>query len=115
MSANKPGAWLRAAAATAVDAVVSDGRSLDAAIAAAEADISDKDRPMLRMLAYGALRHHFSLREQLGLLLVRPLKKRDKIIESLLVIGNFQITDTRVPDLAAVTMTVQAARFLRRP
>ncbi len=70
---------------------------------------------MLRMLAYGALRHHFRLREQLGLLLERPLKKRDKVIESLLVIGFFQLTDTRVPDHAAVTMTVEAARLLRRP
>lgn len=70
---------------------------------------------MLRMLAYGALRHHFRLREQLGLLLDRPLKKRDKVIESLLAIGFFQLTDTRVPDHAAVTMTVEAARLLRRP
>ena len=115
MSANKSGARLRAEAATAVDAVVSAGRSLDAAIANAESNVSDKDRPMLRMLAYGALRHHFRLREQLRLLLDRPLKKRDKVIESLLSIGFFQLTDTRVPDHAAVTMTVEAARLLRRP
>jgi len=115
MSANKSGAWLRAEAATAVNAVVSGGRSLDAAIANAESSVNDKDRPMLRMLAYGALRHHFRLREQLGLLLDRPLKKRDKVIESLLAIGFFQLTDTRVPDHAAVTMTVEAARLLRRP
>lgn len=70
---------------------------------------------MLRMLAYGALRHHFRLREQLSLLLDRPLKKRDKVIESLLAIGFFQLTDTRVPDHAAVSMTVEAARLLRRP
>lgn len=115
MSGNKTGAWLRAAAATALEAVVTDGRSLDAALATAEEKISDKDRPLLRMLTYGALRHHFRLREQLGMLLDRPLKKRDKVIESLLIIGLFQLTDTRVPDHAAVSMTVEAARLLRRP
>lgn len=115
MSANKPGAWLRAEAATALESVVSDGRSLDSALAIAEDKIGDKDRPMLRMLVYGSLRHHFRLREQLGMLLERPLKKRDKVVESLLVIGLFQLTDTRVPDHAAVSMTVEAARLLRRP
>jgi 16S rRNA (cytosine967-C5)-methyltransferase len=115
MSGNNSGARLRAEAALAVEAVVTDGRSLDYALAVAEENVSDKDRPMLRMLAYGALRNHFRLREQLSLLLERPLKKRDKVIESLLVIGFFQLTDTRVPDHAAVSMTVEAARHLRRP
>ena len=115
MPGNKSGAWLRAEAATALEAVVTDGRSLDSALAAAEEMVDEKDRPMLRMLVYGALRHHFRLREQLGLLLDRPLKKRDKVIESLLVIGFFQLTDTRVPDHAAVSMTVEATRLLRRP
>lgn len=115
MPQNKSGAWLRAAAATALESVVTDGRSLDAALVTAGAQVSDKDRPMLRMLAYGTLRHHFRLREQLAQLLDRPLRKRDKIIESLLVVGLFQLTDTRVPDHAAVSMTVEAARLLRRP
>ncbi|MDH3439555.1 MAG: 16S rRNA (cytosine(967)-C(5))-methyltransferase, partial [Gammaproteobacteria bacterium] len=115
MPGNKSGAWLRAQAATALESVVTDGRSMDSALATAEEKIGEKDRPMLRMLVYGALRHHFRLREQLGLLLDRPPKKRDKVIESLLVIGFFQLTDTRVPDHAAVSMTVEAARLLRRP
>jgi 16S rRNA (cytosine967-C5)-methyltransferase len=115
MSNARSGAWLRAEAANVVEAVVSDGRSLDAALAVAEENIGPRDRPMLRMLAYGTLRHHFRLREQLRVLLDRPLKKRDKVIESLLAIGFFQLTDTRVPDHAAVSMTVEAARLLRRP
>ncbi len=115
MSNARSGAWLRAEAANVVEAVVTDGRSLDAALASAEEKIGAQDRPMLRMLAYGALRHHFRLREQVRMLLERPLKKRDRVIESLLAIGFFQLTDTRVPDHAAVSMTVEAARLLRRP
>ena len=115
MSSNKPGAKLRAEAAKVVDAVVSDGRSLDVALAAAEENISPADRPLVRMLSYGSLRYYFRLRWQLRQLLERPLKARDSVIESLLIVGFFQLSDTRVPDHAAVSMTVEAARLLRRP
>ena len=91
------------------------GRSLDTALADAEAQTSVTDRPLLRMLCYGSLRFHYRLRGQLQLLLDRPLKARDSVIESLLVIGLYQLGDTRVPDHAAVSMTVEAARVLRRP
>jgi 16S rRNA (cytosine967-C5)-methyltransferase len=115
MSGIKPGARLRAEAAKAIDAVVSDGRSLDVALAAVEEKIQPADRPLVRMLCYGSLRHHFRLRAQLRQLLERPLKAQDRVIESLLVVGFFQLSDTRVPDHAAVSMTVEAARILRRP
>lgn len=113
MSDERKGARLRAAAATVVERVVSDGRSLDSALR--EAQVADADMPLLRMLCYGTLRHHWRLRAQVAALLDRPLKARDSIIESLLAVGLFQLTDTRVPDHAAVTMTVEAARVLRRP
>lgn len=113
MTDARKGAELRATAATVVERVVTEGRSLDVALA--EAKVSDNDAPMLRMLCYGTIRHHWRLRAQLALLLDRPLKSRDRVIESLLAIGLFQLTDTRVPDHAAVSMTVEAARVLRRP
>ncbi len=115
MTDNKTGAWLRAEAAKIVDSVVADGRSLDAAFADAEAKIKPADRSLVRMLCYGSLRFHFRLRDQLGQLLDRPLKKQDRVIESLLVVGLFQLSDTRVPDHAAVSTTVEAVRLLRRP
>lgn len=115
MAQGNPGARLRAEAAKAVDAVVCHGRSLDAVLAQAESGIDAADRPLFRMLAFGSLRFHFRLRAQLAQLLDRPLKARDRVIESLLVVGLLQLTDTRVPDHAAVSMTVEAARILRRP
>jgi len=115
MAANKAGARLRAEAAKTLDAVASSGRSLDAALAVADKIINPSDRPLLHMLCYGSLRYHHRLRWQLGQLLDRPLKARDIVIESLLVIGLYQLGDTRVPDHAAVSMTVEAARLLRRP
>ena len=115
MKESKSGARLRAEAAKAVDAVVAQGRSLNAVLGELENQINPADQPLVKMLCYGTLRHHFRLRADLGKLLDRPLKARDSVIESLLAVGLFQLTDTRIPDHAAVSMTVDAARLLRRP
>ncbi|HSD68477.1 MAG TPA: 16S rRNA (cytosine(967)-C(5))-methyltransferase RsmB [Woeseiaceae bacterium] len=113
MSDERNGARLRATAATVVERVVCEGRTLDSALS--EVQVAESEAPLLRMLCYGTIRHHWRLRAQLAALLDRPLKTRDRVIESLLAIGLFQLTDTRVPDHAAVSMTVEAARVLRRP
>jgi 16S rRNA (cytosine967-C5)-methyltransferase len=111
----KAGAKSRALAAEVVDAVVSDGRSLDAAIAELESRVPAADRPLVRMLAYGVLRNHWQLQAWIAQLVSRPFRKRDSVINALLAVGLFQLTDTRVPDHAAVSQTVEAARALRRP
>lgn len=115
MDKNRAGARLRAEAATIVDAVVQRGRSLDAVFDERDKRTNPADRPLVRMLCYGTLRHHFRLRMDLARLLKRPLKARDSVIESLLAVGLYQLIDTRIPDHAAVSMTVEAARLLRRP
>lgn len=115
MAALKSGARTRAEAARVIDAVVSDGRSLDWALARSDENVAPADRPIVHMLCYGCLRFHWSLRWQLAQLLDKPLKPRDSIIETLLTIGLFQLSDTRIPDHAAVSTTVEAARILRRP
>ena len=115
MSAGRQGARLRAAAAGVVDAVVCTGRSLDAALAEAEASVGDTDRPLLRLLTYGTLRHHWRLQDWLSMLLERPLRSRDRVITALLAVGLYQLRETRVPDHAAVSETVEAARLLGRP
>ncbi len=109
------GVKVRAVAAEIVDAVVTHGQSLDVAIATNENRISPKDRSLLRMLCYGALRQHWELQSWITQLLNRPLKRRDSVIQSLLSVGLFQLNDTRIPDHAAVSQTVEAARQLRRP
>ena len=109
------GSRTRAAAAQVVDAVVSDGQSLDAAIATLEGQVPPAERSLMRMLAYGTLRHHWRLQEWIGQLISRPLRKRDSVINALLATGLYQICDTRIPDHAAVSQTVEAVRQLRRP
>jgi len=115
MSGDKKGARLRAAAAEVVNDVVSGGRSLDAALAKSEKHVAVDDRSLLRLLCYGTLRHHWRLMSCVGALLDRPLKARDSVITELLAIGLYQLNDTRIPDHAVVSQTVEAARHLRRP
>jgi len=115
VSNNKQGARLRAAAAEIVDDVVNHGRSLDTALASREDRVAADDRGLLRLLSYGVLRNHWRLMSWIDALLDRPLKARDSVINQLLAIGLYQLNDTRIPDHAVVSQTVEAARSLRRP
>ena len=91
------------------------GKSLDAVLAENVARVAPDEQSLLRMLYYGALRHHWQLQGWISALLQRPLKWRDSVINSLFAIGLLQLTDTRIPDHAAVSQTVEAVRQLRRP
>ena len=51
MAAGKTGAWLRAEAAKTVDAVVSDGRSLDAALAKRAKEARDETKRLRELRA----------------------------------------------------------------
>ena len=115
MSAPNTGAAVRAEAARVIDAVANTGRSLDDALASADAALDPADRPLLRMLCYGTLRNHWRLREFIGQLLEKPLKTSDCVIESLIALGLFQLLESRIPDHAAVSLTVDAARRLQKP
>jgi 16S rRNA (cytosine967-C5)-methyltransferase len=115
MKRSSGGAQLRAQAAGVVAAVATQGQSLDAAIADAEGRLAEADRPLLRLLCYGTVRHYWRLGEQIDALLERPLRRRDRVVHALLAVGLYQLADTRVPDHAAVSETVEAVRILRRP
>jgi len=112
---SRSGARLRASAAQVVDAVVSSGRSLDRELIKAEPAVAQEDRGLLRLLCFGALRHHWRLQAAIDSLLTRPLRARDSAVNALLAIGLYQLGNTRIPDHAAVSQTVDAVRFLRRP
>ncbi len=115
MTGIKRGARLRAAAAHTVDDVVSAGRSLDAALAERGQQLPPDDLPLFRLLSYATLRHYWQLSEWIGAMLDRPLKRRDSVVTQLLAIGLYQLAETRIPDHAVVSQTVEAARTLRRP
>ena len=113
---NLEGARARAAAALAVDLVLTKGRTLDSAFADVLNDaLTDQERSQIKALAFGALRWHPRHRVVIGQLLDRPLRARDRILESLLSVGLFELVDGRQPGYAIVSATVEASRQLKRP
>ena len=103
----------RAIAARAVHGVAVRHRPLEEAILSDSLD--DADRALVSELAYGTVRHYFSLRMEISAHLTAPLKPRDRIIESLLLVGAYQIRHTRIPAYAAVSESVAAVGELGRP
>jgi 16S rRNA (cytosine967-C5)-methyltransferase len=77
--------------------------------------LAPEDRAQVKALAFGALRWHHRHRRLIALLLVRPLPAGETLLESLLSVGLFQLLDMRQPEYAAVSATVEAARWLGRP
>jgi 16S rRNA (cytosine967-C5)-methyltransferase len=118
------GALTRALAARAVAGVLADGQTLDAALDAVLAggadsgldarDLPDRDRAQVQALAFGAVRNHDRHQALLKVLLDRPLKGDDRLLEALLSVGLFQLADPGQPDYAAVSATVAAARRLHQ-
>jgi len=110
------GAKTRATAAGIVDAVVRRGRSLEQVLDQQALDEFDaKDAAFVRALVYGALRGHYLHRELIRLLLNKPVKKKDAVLESLLSVALFQLQESAHPDFAVVSATVDAAASLGRP
>jgi len=97
-----------------VHAVAVDGRSLDTALREREPGVAAEDLPLLRYLAFGTIRQHFRIQAWLDVLLERRPKRRDRIVESLLAVGLYQLTGSRIPEHAAVSETVEAVRVLRK-
>lgn len=103
----------RGAAARVVHAVVAGAR-LDASLHAAAATLG-KDRSLVHELSYGALRYWWQLNAAVRACVPKPIKAADRILESLLAVGLYQLLHTRIPDHAALDATVSACTALERP
>ncbi|MBK1731973.1 16S rRNA (cytosine(967)-C(5))-methyltransferase [Thiococcus pfennigii] len=109
------GAEVRARAARVVQAVRADGRSLTVALAQLPPFDDPRDRALTQELCFGTLRALPRL-EALGAVLAdRPVKSMDQDIAALILIGLYQLAETRVPAHAAVAATVAATRLLGKP
>jgi 16S rRNA (cytosine967-C5)-methyltransferase len=110
-----PGARSRAFAALCVDLVIGRGRTLDQAFGEVlNEELPDQERSQIKALAFGALRWHHRHQLIIAELLERPLRTRDKVLESLLSVGLFELVEARQPEYAAVSAAVDASRQLKR-
>jgi len=103
------------AAAAQVIAGILRGRSMASMLPEKLSQVPDKERALLQQLSYGTLRHYYRLQAFLSQLLDKPLRDKDSDIYSLLIVGLYQLDETRIADHAAVAETVEATRKLKKP
>src|SRR5215468_8528305 len=99
--AARPGAAVRAVAATVVARVLRERCDADDALAAAERQVAERDRALLGALVFGALRWHHRLLWQSARLLTKPLKPGQLELGALLEVGLLQLQEMRIPEHAA--------------
>jgi 16S rRNA (cytosine967-C5)-methyltransferase len=103
------------ALAAMVLADVLAGQSLNQALPPRLNKVSGKDRGFLQELCYGCLRQLPLLQGILDQLLNKPLRDKDRDVHCLILLGLYQLRDSRVPDHAAVAATVDATATLKKP
>lgn len=101
----------RIAAARAVAEVLDNGTSLSDTRSLSQFG-GNRDAALARHLAYEVLRWLTALQWLAGELLVKPLKKRDRDIGYLLLVGLQQLWHDRTASHAAVNETAECARLL---
>lgn len=101
----------RALAARAVNLVITQGRSLDDALAR-DAGVQQRDTALVHEMAYGTIRYYFALSALLSHFLRKPLKPKDGDVYALLLVGAYQLLHMRAATHAAVNETVASAEAL---
>jgi 16S rRNA (cytosine967-C5)-methyltransferase len=109
------GADARAAAALALYRVRDRGQSLSRVLLHTRLPRPPSDRALTQELVYGALRTLPRLEALAGFLLHHPVKPSDRDLESLILIGLYQLTGMDTPSHAAVAATVEACRLIGKP
>ncbi|MGA8260736.1 MAG: 16S rRNA (cytosine(967)-C(5))-methyltransferase RsmB [Arenicellales bacterium] len=104
----------RAAAAGVVLDVAYRGVSLDALLADRAALLNGEDRGLFLELSYGALRWFWRCKGVMDRLVDRPLRRRDQVIEALMIVGVYQLDQMRLPPHAAIHTTVESCAALGR-
>jgi 16S rRNA (cytosine967-C5)-methyltransferase len=110
---NKPSTTgnARLAAVAAVEAVLDQNQTLGHHFQS-QTGLSPRDEAFARHLAYGVIRWLPALEWLSGQLVSRPLKKKEKVIQRLILVGLYQLWKDETADHAAVHATAECARHL---
>ena len=88
------------------------GESLSAALPKAQEHLSRRDQALLQEICFGVMRHFHCLQAISHKMMEKPLRSKDLDVDSLLLIGIYQLLHTRIPPHAAIGETVQVTRTL---
>ena len=103
---------VRAIACQVIHSVVAQQQSLNTLLPKASERVAEKDKALLQELVFGTCRWFYQLEALHNRFLEKPLHKNDKIAETLLKVGIYQLQYTRIPNHAALNETVEAAENL---
>lgn len=96
-----------------VHRVLDEGKSLGSLLGLQLAGLDDpRQRALAQELVFGTLRWSFRLEALLARLLRKPLKKKDRDLHALLLVGLYQLLMLETPAHAAVSETVAVAKQL---
>ncbi len=103
----------RAVAVKVLLRVIVDGRSLSVALPEQLVKLSDPtERPLTQELCYGVMRYGVRLEAIAKQLLNKPLKRKDRDVECLILLGLYQLIYMRIPPHAVVAETVEAVNAI---
>ncbi len=104
----------RAVAVSVLSRVLQDGQSLSSLLPHSFHSLPPERRALAQELCYGTLRWAPRLQALLGHLMDKPLKSKDSDIQSLLLLGLYQLAYMDVPPHAAVSETVAVTGLLKK-
>ena len=106
----------RAAAARTSWQIIDNGQSLDAALAHLfeSTDYSPQDRGFIQELVYGVCRWYGELDGIASQLLRSPIRKKDRAVHFVLLVGLYQLRHIDTAEHAAVGETVSACKQLNK-
>ncbi len=105
---------VRALAARSCFDVIDRGMSLSDVLPKAQAGLDNPlDRALLQEMCFGVMRYLPQLEAVCNQLMAKPLIKQLRPLQFLLYVGIYQLKFMRIPDHAAISETVDAARELK--
>lgn len=105
---------IRALAARSCFDVVDQGMSLSDVLPKAQALLDNPlDKALLQEICFGVMRYLPQLEAVCSQLMAKPLIKQQRPLQFLLYVGIYQLKFMRIPDHAAISETVEAARELK--
>ncbi|NNC98942.1 MAG: 16S rRNA (cytosine(967)-C(5))-methyltransferase, partial [Gammaproteobacteria bacterium] len=106
----------RAAAARLSWQIIDKGQSLDSVVGDyfVSHQMTPQDRGLVQELVYGVCRWYGELDSVATSLLSRPIRRKDRVVHFLLLVGLYQLRHLRTAEHAAVAETVAACRQLNK-
>lgn len=105
---------VRVLAARSCFDVIDQGMSLSEVLPKAQAQLDNAlDKALLQEICFGVMRYLPQLEAVCSQLMTKPLVKQLRPLQFLLYVGIYQLKFMRIPDHAAISETVDAARELK--